>query len=159
MMQPCCVHNGLMKSVCVDGFWHGQVANSNSACCRSVKVISLDILRTPESFVGHKHTLSLTHTRSTQEANTDTDTDTHTHTETRQELDHVSDPVRTESLQSKTRLSCHRRGVHLEVRIRIQVKNIENKERDQNLVEIDNQPAFWGLLDPNAGPLMLTATF
>ena len=105
------------------------------------------------------HTLSLTHTRSTQEANTDTDTDTHTHTETRQELDHVSDPVRTESLQSKTRLSCHRRGVHLEVRIRIQVKNIENKERDQNLVEIDNQPAFWGLLDPNAGPLMLTATF
>ena len=159
MMQPCCVHNGLMKSVCVDGFWHGQVANSNSACCRSVKVISLDILRTPESFVGHKHTLSLSHTHTQHARSQHRHRHRHTHTETRQELDHVSDPVRTESLQSKTRLSCHRRGVHLEVRIRIQVKNIENKERDQNLVEIDNQPAFWGLLDPNAGPLMLTATF
>lgn len=158
-MQPCCVHNGLMKSVCVDGFWHGQVANSNSACCRSVKVISLDILRTPESFVGHKHTLSLSHTHTQHARSQHRHRHRHTHTETRQELDHVSDPVRTESLQSKTRLSCHRRGVHLEVRIRIQVKNIENKERDQNLVEIDNQPAFWGLLDPNAGPLMLTATF
>ena len=157
MMQPCCVHNGVMKSVCVDGFWHGQVAISNSACCRSVKVISLDILRTPESFVGHKHTLSHTHTQHARSQHRHRHR--HTHTETRQELDHVSDPVRTESLQSKTRLSCHRRGVHLEVRIRIQVKNIENKERDQNLVEIDNQPAFWGLLDPNAGPLMLTATF
>ena len=159
MMQPCCVHNGLMKSVCVDGFWHGQVANSNSACCRSVKVISLDILRTPESFVGHKHTLSLSHTHTQHARSQHRHRHRHTHTETRQELDHVSDPVRTESLQSKTRLSCHRRGVHLEVRIRIQAKNIENKERDQNLVEIDNQPAFWGLLDPNAGPLMLTATF
>ena len=158
-MQPCCVHNGLMKSVCVDGFWHGQVAISNSACCRSVKVISLDILRTPESFVGHKHTLSLSHTHTQHARSQHRHRHRHTHTETRQELDHVSDPVRTESLQSKTRLSCHRRGVHLEVRIRIQVKNIENKERDQNLVEIDNQPAFWGLLDPNAGPLMLTATF